>query len=67
MARVVPVTAVLGDFLEEGSPAQVFAVGSYINDVNPISVTADLHKVEDRPIAKRGECRASLRNSSYLL
>ncbi len=41
-------------FLEEGAPVDVFAVGSYISDARPIDFTADLHEVEDRPIAKRG-------------
>lgn len=41
-------------FLDEGAPADVFAVGSYISDARPINFTADLHEVEGRPIAKRG-------------
>lgn len=41
-------------FIDEGSPVDVFAVGSYISDARPINFTADLHEVEDRPIAKRG-------------
>jgi nicotinate phosphoribosyltransferase len=41
-------------FIDEGAPVDVFAVGSYISDAAPINFTADLHEVEDRPIAKRG-------------
>lgn len=41
-------------FMDQGAPVDVFAVGSYISDARPINFTADLHEVEDRPIAKRG-------------
>jgi nicotinate phosphoribosyltransferase len=41
-------------FIDEGAPADIFAVGSYISDAKPINFTADLHEVENRPIAKRG-------------
>jgi len=41
-------------FIEEGAPADIFAVGSYISGAKPINFTADLHEVEGRPIAKRG-------------
>lgn len=41
-------------FIGERAPVNVFAVGSYISDARPINFTADLHEVEDRPIAKRG-------------
>gem|GEM_PF-2985902 len=54
MAKVVLVSGMLRGFLEEGAPADVFAVGSYISDTKPVDFTADLHEVEGRPIAKRG-------------
>jgi len=41
-------------FVDEGAPADVFAVGSYISGARPINFTADLHEVDGRPIAKRG-------------
>jgi len=41
-------------FTDQGAPVDIFAVGSYISDAKPINFTADLHEVEDRPIAKRG-------------
>lgn len=41
-------------FIDEGAPADIFAVGSYISDARPIDFTADLHEVEGKPIAKRG-------------
>jgi nicotinate phosphoribosyltransferase len=41
-------------FVDQGAPVDIFAVGSYISDAKPIDFTADLHEVEDRPIAKRG-------------
>ena len=41
-------------FLDEGSPIDLFAVGSYISDSRPLDFTADLHEVNGRPIAKRG-------------
>ncbi len=41
-------------FLDEGAPADLFAVGSYISDARQIDFTADLHEVDGRPIAKRG-------------
>ncbi len=54
MARVVPVTDMLRGSLEEGAPADVFAVGSQIGDAKPTNFTADLHEVDGRPIDKRG-------------
>ena len=41
-------------FINEGAPVDIFAVGSYISDAQPIDFTADLHEVEGKPIAKRG-------------
>ena len=41
-------------FINEGSPVDIFAVGSYISNTSPIDFTADLHEVEGKPIAKRG-------------
>ena len=41
-------------FIDEGAPADIFAVGSYISDARPLDFTADLHEVEGKPIAKRG-------------
>jgi nicotinate phosphoribosyltransferase len=41
-------------FIDEGAPVDIFAVGSYISDAQPIDFTADLHEVEGKPIAKRG-------------
>jgi len=41
-------------FLENQTPVDVLAVGSYISGARPIDFTADLHEVEGRPIAKRG-------------
>jgi len=41
-------------FLQDGAPVDLFAVGSYISDSQPIGFTADLHEVDGRPIAKRG-------------
>jgi nicotinate phosphoribosyltransferase len=41
-------------FINERSPVDYFAVGSYISGTKPIDFTADLHEVEGKPIAKRG-------------
>ena len=41
-------------FLDEDAPVDFFGVGSYISGAKPIDFTADLHEVEDKPIAKRG-------------
>jgi nicotinate phosphoribosyltransferase len=41
-------------FLAEGAPVDVFAVGSYISGAKPIDFTADLKEIEGRPVAKRG-------------
>ncbi len=41
-------------FLREGAPIDLFAVGSYISDAQPLDFTADLHEVDGKPIAKRG-------------
>ena len=44
----------INGLIQEGSPADVFAVGSCISAAHPIDSTADLHEVDGRPIAKRG-------------
>jgi nicotinate phosphoribosyltransferase len=44
----------ISHFIDEGAPVDVFAVGSYISDANPIDFTADLHEIEGKSIAKRG-------------
>ena len=41
-------------FIDEGAPVDIFAVGSYISDTNPIDFTADLHEIAGKPIAKKG-------------
>ncbi len=41
-------------FISQRAPVDIFAVGSYISDAQPIDFTADLHEVEGKPIAKRG-------------
>ena len=41
-------------YLDEGTPVDFFGVGSYISGAKPIDFTADLHVIEDKPIAKRG-------------
>jgi len=41
-------------FINNGAPVDGFGVGSYISGAEPIDFTADLHKVEGKPIAKRG-------------
>ena len=41
-------------FISQSAPVDIFAVGSYISDAQPIDFTADLHEVEGKPIAKRG-------------
>jgi nicotinate phosphoribosyltransferase len=44
----------ISHFLHEGAPVDISAVGSYISDARPIDLTADLHEVNGKPIAKRG-------------
>jgi nicotinate phosphoribosyltransferase len=41
-------------YLEEGAPVDFFGVGSYISGAKPVDFTADIHVVDDKPIAKRG-------------
>jgi nicotinate phosphoribosyltransferase len=41
-------------FVEAGAPVDGFGVGSYITGAKPLDITADLHQIEGRPIAKRG-------------
>ena len=41
-------------FIEKKAPVDGFGVGSYISGARPIDFTADLHEIEDKPIAKRG-------------
>ncbi|MEW6034187.1 MAG: nicotinate phosphoribosyltransferase [Chloroflexota bacterium] len=42
------------DFVVEGAPVDFLGVGSYISGARPIDFTADLHEIDNRPIAKRG-------------
>jgi nicotinate phosphoribosyltransferase len=41
-------------FLEAGAPVDGFGIGSYITGAKPLDITADLHQIDGRPIAKRG-------------
>jgi nicotinate phosphoribosyltransferase len=41
-------------FVEAGAPVDGFGVGSYITGARPLDITADLHEVDGKPIAKRG-------------
>jgi nicotinate phosphoribosyltransferase len=41
-------------FIEAGAPVDGFGVGSYITGAKPIDITADLHEIDGKPIAKRG-------------
>jgi len=41
-------------FLEAGAPVDGFGVGSYITGAKPLDITADLHEIDSKPIAKRG-------------
>ena len=44
----------IGHFLESSAPVDGFGVGSYISGAKPIDFTADLHQVDNKPVAKRG-------------
>jgi len=41
-------------FIESGAPVDGFGVGSYITGAKPLDITADLHEIDGKPIAKRG-------------
>jgi nicotinate phosphoribosyltransferase len=41
-------------FVDEGSPVDSFAVGSYISGATPIDFTGDIKQIDGTPIAKRG-------------
>jgi len=41
-------------FIGAGAPVDGFGVGSYITGARPLDITADLHQIDGRPIAKRG-------------
>lgn len=41
-------------FLEAGAPVDGFGIGSYITGAKPLDITADLHEIDGKPIAKRG-------------
>jgi nicotinate phosphoribosyltransferase len=41
-------------FIEAGAPVDGFGVGSYITGAKPLDITADLHEIAGKPIAKRG-------------
>jgi nicotinate phosphoribosyltransferase len=41
-------------FIEAGAPVDGFGVGSYITGAKPLDITADLHDIAGKPIAKRG-------------
>ena len=44
----------INDFVENGVPVNGFGVGSYISSAPPNDFTADIHEIDDKPIAKRG-------------
>jgi nicotinate phosphoribosyltransferase len=44
----------IGQFLEAGAPVDGFGIGSYITGAKPLDITADLHEIAGKPIAKRG-------------
>jgi nicotinate phosphoribosyltransferase len=41
-------------FVDQGSPVDSFAVGSYISGATPIDFTGDIKEIDGSPIAKRG-------------
>ena len=42
------------EFVQSGAPVNGFAVGSYISSAPPNDITADIHEIDGKPIAKRG-------------
>ena len=42
------------EYGEVGAPVNTFGVGAYIAGAAPVAITADIHEIEGRPIAKRG-------------
>ena len=42
------------EFVETGTPVNGFGVGSYISSASPNDFTADIHEIDNRPVAKRG-------------
>lgn len=42
------------EFVEANAPVDGFGVGSYISSASPLDFTADIRKIEGRPVAKRG-------------
>jgi nicotinate phosphoribosyltransferase len=41
-------------FIDQGSPVDSYAVGSYISGASPIDFTGDIKEIDGTPIAKRG-------------
>ena len=41
-------------FKEADAPVDTYGVGSYISSAPPIDFAADIHEIENRPVAKRG-------------
>ena len=44
----------IGEFVKSGAPVNSFGVGTYIASAPPNPITADIHEVDGRPMAKRG-------------
>ncbi len=42
------------EFVESGAPVNSFGVGTYVASSPPNPITADIHEIDGRPIAKRG-------------
>ncbi|MDE2861696.1 MAG: nicotinate phosphoribosyltransferase [Chloroflexota bacterium] len=50
-------------FVESGAPVTAFEVGGYISCAPPIGFRADIHEVDGRPMARRGQIPGVTENS----
>ena len=51
------------EFVKAGAPVTAFEVGSYIGCAPPIGFRADIHEVDGRPLARRGQIPGVTENS----
>ncbi len=44
----------INEFIARSTPVNGFGVGNYISNASPNDFTADIHEIDDQPVAKRG-------------
>lgn len=49
-------------FRDNNAPVDAFGVGSYVSNAPPIDFTADIHKIDKKPVSKRGRIKGITAN-----